>query len=264
MNMKMKKSLQMNSAAAFDDIGPVASVEPGPAGAKVLLVCEHASSHIPEQFGGLGLPIELQQSHIAWDPGALGVARAMAAVLEAPLVRGCISRLVYDCNRPPEVESSIPAKSEIYEIPGNSNLSEADRTLRVASVYAPFRRLLGREIHRRKGSVQSIVTVHSFTPIFHGRKRDVEVGILHGQDPGFARAMMASVPEDLNMVARLNEPYSAADGVAHTLDVHGVANGFLNVMIEIRNDLIQTKSQQEEIGAKLASWISDTLADTSK
>lgn len=262
--MKMKKSLQMHAAEALEDIGPVASVDPAPAGARVLLVCEHASNHIPGVFRDLGLSAEAQFSHIAWDPGALGVSRAMAKSLEAPLVWGCISRLVYDCNRPPEAKSAIPVRSEVYDIPGNTDLSKADKALRVAGVYDPFRRLLGREIHRRKDALNLIVTIHSFTPTYYGKTRDVEIGILHGKDSRFANAMMENPPKEMDQTLRLNEPYSAADGVAHTLDLHGTTNGFLNVMIEIRNDLIDTEVQQERLGKQLASWVSDTLAGMSE
>ena len=38
-------------------------------------------------------------AHIAWDPGALAVARRMAEALDATLVESCVSRLVVDCNR---------------------------------------------------------------------------------------------------------------------------------------------------------------------
>ena len=69
----------------------------------VLIICEHASRTLPESFGDLGLSHEALSSHIAWDPGALAVARGMSASLDATLVYQRFSRLIYDCNRPPEV-----------------------------------------------------------------------------------------------------------------------------------------------------------------
>ena len=81
--------------------------------ARALVVCEHASNRIPEVLGDLGLDqAAARESHIAWDPGALGVATALAARISAPLVHGSISRLVYDCNRPPDAASAIPETSE--------------------------------------------------------------------------------------------------------------------------------------------------------
>jgi predicted N-formylglutamate amidohydrolase len=55
---------------------------------------------------GLG-PAELE-AHIAWDIGAEAVARALSAKLDASLVLQRYSRLVYDCNRPPEAPDAMP------------------------------------------------------------------------------------------------------------------------------------------------------------
>ena len=51
------------------------------------------------------------------------------------------------------------------------------------------------------------------------------------------------------------------DGVAHTLDEHGHKNGLLNVMLEIRNDLIATEAQQQDWGERLAPWVLRTLQE---
>ena len=104
-----------------------------------------------------------------------------------------------------------------------------------------------------------MVTVHSFTPVFNGVARSVEIGLLHGQDDRFARAMMAGLPENPPYDTRVNEPYAAKDGVVHTLDTHGAACGLLNVMIEVRNDLIATPDAQQSMGETLAKWIETAL-----
>ena len=49
----------------------------------VVLICEHASHFIPAVFDHLGLRDDQRQSHVAWDPGAMGVARRLAEVLDA-------------------------------------------------------------------------------------------------------------------------------------------------------------------------------------
>ena len=80
----------------------------------VLFVCEHASNHFPKQFGDLGLDDVARQSHVAWDPGALALTRLLAERFDASLVAGGVSRLLYDCNRPPEAASAIPQRSESF------------------------------------------------------------------------------------------------------------------------------------------------------
>lgn len=235
--------------------GPAVEELPAPEGASCLLVCEHASNRVPDALDGLRLDAATRQSHVAWDPGALGVARALAPLLGAGLVHGAVSRLVYDCNRPPEAADAIPEVSEIHVIPGNRDLSAEARAERVAEIYEPFRRTLAARIAAGRPHLRLLVTVHSFTPVYRGVARAVEIGILHGRDAAMARAMMAEKPADLPWLVRLNEPYSAADGVAHTLDLHGADNGLASVMIEIRNDLIPTPERQQAMAEVLAPWI---------
>lgn len=247
--------------------GPAVTVRSGQADCPVLIVCEHASNRIPDHLDRLGLSDAQLQSHIAWDPGALGVSRALAEILGAPLVNGEISRLVYDCNRPPDAHDAMPVRSEIHDIPGNAdlngaklngaNLNQAARNERVEQVYVPFRDTLAQVITDQRPAL--MVTVHSFTPVYRGTPRAVELGILHGSDARFAKAMLHDTPRDLACDVRLNEPYAAADGVAHTLDLHGAGNGILNVMLEIRNDLIATPKTQQSWADRLAPWLTGTL-----
>ena len=232
-----------------------------PASAEVMLVCEHASNYIPAHLHDLGLTPAQKVSHIAWDPGALGVARALAERLKAPLIAGGQSRLVYDLNRPPEATSAIPERSEVHDIPGNQNLSEAARKERISQVYAPFYAALVQALTERCSNLKLLVTLHSFTPVFKGETRAVELGILHGQDASFAQAMIKLTPDNCAFSVQLNQPYSAKDGVAHTLDEHGCKNGLLNVMLEIRNDLIETPEQQSSWADLLAPWLLQTLAE---
>lgn len=226
---------------------------------QVLVVCEHASRHIPAEYGQLGLAEEAINSHIAWDPGALPVAKQMAKMLGACLVSGTMSRLIYDCNRPPDAPSAIPIRSEAFDIPGNVGLTEAERAARIAQVYAPFSKALSNEIARHRDSLRLMVTIHSFTPVFDGITRDVEIGLVHGQDAGFAQAMMAMKPRNGRYCIRLNEPYAAIDGVAHTLDHQGAANRLANVMVEVRNDLIATETDQRAMAAFLTDWVKRTM-----
>ena len=228
---------------------------------RLLIVCEHASNHIPKSLNRLGLNAQVAKSHIAWDPGARGVALRLSEAFDAVLVEGTVSRLVYDCNRPPEADSAMPQRSEIFDIPGNHGLGERDREERVAKVYQPFAEALSNQIVKHRATLEQMVTIHSFTPVFHGKPRDVEIGILHGRDPSFAQRMMSTIPAGRPYDVRLNEPYAASDGVAHTLDAHGAANALSSVMIEIRNDLIETADQQLAMAQYLSDWIKDASMD---
>jgi predicted N-formylglutamate amidohydrolase len=68
----------------------------------IVLLCEHASNHVPADYAELGLPSEQLNRHIAWDIGAADVARRLSNLLDAPAFFGTYSRLLIDLNRPLE------------------------------------------------------------------------------------------------------------------------------------------------------------------
>jgi len=221
-----------------------------------LIVCEHAANAVPVEFDDLGLDEAARSSHIAWDPGALAVAVRLAEILDAPLVESLVSRLLYDCNRPPHEASAVPAQSEVYRVPGNEGLSQIQRRERVERFYLPFRGELAALIEERsRAALPLLVTVHSFTPVYFGRPREVEIGMLHDADSRLADAVLAVAGQHSGFDVRRNEPYGPEDGVTHTLREHALPHGLLNVMIEVRNDLIATPADQDAMAGRLASWL---------
>ncbi|MHA6345407.1 N-formylglutamate amidohydrolase [Roseivivax sp. CAU 1761] len=225
--------------------------------APLVLVCEHAAAHIPPDLDDLGLDAAARYSHAAWDIGARDVAVALAKRLDAPLLAGTISRLVYDLNRPADAPDAIPAYSEIHAVPGNRDLSAEARAERHARIHTPFHATLAELLDRqtaRAGSV-ALITVHSFTPVYRGARRAVDLGFLHDADPGLAEAALAAETARGLWRAALNEPYSAADGVTHTLELHGTARNRPALMIEIRNDLIDTPDSAAAMAEHLAGTL---------
>lgn len=226
------------------------------ASSPVVLVCEHASSFIPESFADLGLQPEDRHSHAAWDPGALAVATHLSKRFDAKLVASEISRLVYDCNRPPDAADAMPERSERVEVPGNKGLDEKARKERAQHYYEPFCNALASALEATETPI--LVTVHSFTPVYEGRQRSVEIGILHDSDTRLADAMLDAAKES-GLDVRRNEPYGPQDGVTHTLKAHAVRAGHPNVMIEIRNDLIADDASQARIADLLGTWLQHAL-----
>ncbi len=239
------------------DAGAIADVINETGSGRVVLVCEHASNHVPAEFDDLGLPSDALESHIAWDPGARAVAMRLSELLDAPLVAARVSRLVYDCNRPPENPGAMPAQSEVYRIPGNRDLTPAQKRDRVERFYHPFRRQVDAVLDARaaRGADSVLVTIHSFTPVFNGEPRTVEIGVIHDADDRLADAILAAGPETARHRLARNEPYDAADGVTHSLAIYGVARALPNAMIEIRNDLLTSAEARMQIADELAAVI---------
>ncbi|SDI92039.1 Predicted N-formylglutamate amidohydrolase [Billgrantia gudaonensis] len=229
----------------------------------VVILCEHASPDIPEPYHDLGLDPAHRFSHAAWDPGARDVAMALSRALDAPLVASRVSRLVYDCNRPPEAASAMPERSEVVDVPGNRNLTEAQRAQRIESVYRPFCTAVTQRLEERAAShlPTALITVHSFTPDYHGKPRTVEIGILHDADRRLADAMLAQSHRLAHRQIRRNDPYGPEDGVTHSLKLHGIGHGLANVMIEIRNDLLGTPADASTMADELLLLIEPALAE---
>jgi predicted N-formylglutamate amidohydrolase len=237
-----------NSLLAGED-GPVVTVnETGRSG--VLLVVEHAGRRIPKALGNLGLPASELDRHIAWDIGADGLARRLSQLLDAPLVLQRYSRLVYDCNRPPESPGAMPVMSESTPIPGNEGLTDEQRKARTEALYWPFHAAVTRLIEARENPV--LVTVHSFTPVYNGKPRTLDLGILHDDDARMADRLLQACEADADLAVRRNEPYGPQDGVTHTLLVHALPRGLENVMLEVRNDLIADEAGQQRMADRLA------------
>ncbi len=206
-----------------------------------VLVCDHASNRIPEQYGDLGLsPIE-RVSHIAWDPGALSVSRLLSEKLDAPLVQSTVSRLIIDCNRDLDAPDLIWTLSEKTRIAANENLHPGERDFRIDHYHRPYHASIETllEARRHAGQETILVCMHSFTPVFHGVPRPWPIGLIHGRDQRFTRAVYDALKaDDPSLNVGWNEPYAALKGVTLTLEKHGDARGLEAVMIEIRHDEI--------------------------
>jgi len=217
-----------------------------------VLVCEHASNRLPKALGTLGLAESDLARHIAWDIGAEQVARRLSRLIDAQLVLQRYSRLAYDCNRPPDAPDAMPEISETTHIPGNRSLSSDDKLARTREIYRPFHAAVADLLDRRAadGTRSVVVTVHSFTPVYKGKPRAVELGVLHDRDSSLADRLITRFPA---VDARLNEPYGPQDGVLHTLNLHAAPRGLRHAMIEIRNDFLLDERGQVEWADRLSA-----------
>ncbi|MNB58968.1 N-formylglutamate amidohydrolase [compost metagenome] len=207
----------------------------------VILVCEHANRYIPEALNNLGLDEAAAAEHIAWDIGALQLAEQLSERLGATLLSANYSRLLIDLNRPRHAPDSIPAQSEIYQVPGNRELDEATREYRRRTLFKPFHARLQTLIDERvaQGQAVRVVGIHSFTPVYYGQPRPLEAGVLFGQAKAYAQRLLDGLGEHPLKVAG-NQPYKIDPLGDMTVPVHGDARGLDSVLIEVRNDLLRS------------------------
>ena len=221
-----------------------------------VLTCDHAGNRAPRCLGDLGVPPDEWQRHIAWDIGAAGVTRLLAERLDAFAILQTYSRLVIDCNRPPDVPSSIVELSEHTVIPGNRALTAADRALRVNEIFRPYHNRLRTELDRRQNIPTALVTIHSFTPVFKGIARPWHMGLLYNRDTRLAKALSDILSREPGLVVGDNEPYSVSDATDYTIPVHGEQRGLPHIEIEIRQDLIADEAGQRAWAERTAAALS--------
>jgi len=219
-----------------------------------LLTCDHYGRLIPRVLGDLGLPAAELTRHIAWDIGVAGVADALSGHLDAHLIAQRYSRLVIDCNRPPEVASSIPRISEATAIPGNEGLTGDAIAARRQAIFQPYHRRIGEVIDRRlrDGVPTVLVSLHSFTPVYAGVARPWHIGTLYHRDIRLPPLLLKLLRAEPDLVVGDNEPYAVSDQTDHTIPVHGEARGLINSGIEIRQDLIADRAGQCQWADRLA------------
>jgi predicted N-formylglutamate amidohydrolase len=218
----------------------------------LLVICDHAGNALPPDYQGLGLGAEELLTHVAWDPGAEGVARTLAHALECPAILGVYSRLLVDLNRAPDDADLFVCELDGVRVPANLGLDEAERQHRIACFHRPYH--LAIQAHlvelEHAGIQPLLISVHSFTPVLHGRWRPWPVGLLWKQDtPLLQRLFGVLAGEGLEIGD--NQPYDGRAALGHTLDTHGLGRGLQHLLIELRQDLLRTNAEQEAWGLRL-------------
>jgi predicted N-formylglutamate amidohydrolase len=235
------------------DVPPV--LEHNPAGrSPFLLTSDHYGRAIPRGLGDLGLPEPELTRHIAWDIGISGVAEALSRHLGAHLIAQRYSRLVIDCNRPPDAPSSIPRLSEATIIPGNEGLTRQAAEARRRAVFDPYHRRIREAIDARlRENIPTVlVSLHSFTPVYAGVARPWHIGTLYHRDTRLPALLLERLRREPDLVVGDNEPYAVSDTTDYTIPVHGEARGLMNTGIEIRQDLIAEEAGQQQWADRLA------------
>lgn len=202
----------------------------------MIFIADHASRHIPDHVD-LGVPLEVLDSHIAWDIGVDDLARRMAAACGAPVHLGHVSRLLIDLNREEHASGLIPEHSDGVIIPGNQGLSDADRLARIEQYWRPYHDDLSALIHKARPSL--LISIHSFTPQLATRpeeQRPWEIGVLYNDDDRAARIAIPQL-EAVGMIIGDQLPYSGKLLNA-TMNRHGESNGIPYLGLEVRQDLL--------------------------
>ncbi|MBL4739418.1 MAG: N-formylglutamate amidohydrolase [Sneathiella sp.] len=209
----------------------------------IFLIADHASRHIPEEFGTLGIDDPaLLRRHVAWDIGIEDVTSRMSEKLRAPAIFSTFSRLLIDPNRYNDDPAAMPVESDGVRVPANEGLKKADKQKRIDQYFTPYHdqvtALLDQMVKNHAEPL--VISMHSFTPVMNGFERPWHIGVLWADDNRISAPMLEILRKNPALVVGDNEPYSAQEPYGYTMNTHGTDRGIPHVVIEIRQDLIDT------------------------
>jgi predicted N-formylglutamate amidohydrolase len=233
--------------------------------ARVLLVADHASPYFPAAMNQLGLADWVLERHVAWDLGSDILTRLLADELDAQAVLAGFSRLIVDPNRRLDDPTAFPEVSDGIGIPGNLDLDEAQKALRVQSFFQPYHDAIEDRLGRfaARGEVPALISVHTCTPVFDRVVRPWHVGVMWDADPRIALPLMERLRAMDGICVGDNEPYSGRHPHDFTVDFHGERAGLPHAGIELRQDLVSDEAGARRWAAILAAGLAPVLADES-
>lgn len=213
---------------------------------RFLLFCDHASNRIPAELENLGLPPSELQRHIAWDIGAAGVAAELSAIFDAPAILCGTSRLVIDCNRQLHAPDLIPEVSDGTAIPGNQNLSEAARRLRIEQWFEPYHAAIEAVIADRaaQGLSSFALSIHSMTARLGRSVRPWQIALSSHHDRRLVEPMLAALRRPGDIAVGDNQPYDLDPAVDYSTPFHAMRRNLPYLQVEFRQDEVAAAAGQ--------------------
>jgi predicted N-formylglutamate amidohydrolase len=222
------------------------------AGGPFVFTCEHATQELPEWEPGEADRAALA-AHWGWDIGAADLVRALAARTGGCAVLARFSRLVCDPNRAPEEPSFVVETVEERALSFNRGVGDAERQRRRERYFDPYHAAVDRTLSARGdlGTPFRLCAVHSFTPVYLGEARPMEVGVLFDAFDEEAWRLEGALAAE-GFACALNAPYSGKDGLIYSARRHGRAHGLVYLELEVRQDLIDSRAKAEAVAARVA------------
>lgn len=227
----------------------------------LLLVCEHAGQAIPSKLGTLGLSPEQLDQHIAWDIGAADLCERIANTLGCTAILQNYSRLVVDCNRPPEAIDAIPEVSDGSVILGNCDISKMEKAERIRYIFAPFHKHISHNLDQ--SHIRFALSIHSFTPSLQGQIRPWEIGFLYRKDNESSESLAQSISSNSPSVRiGMNQPYRIDDESDWFVPHHCETREIPHSLIELRNDQLGTATNRELWAGRLCVAINNWMRES--
>ncbi len=217
----------------------------------VVLSCEHGGNRIPPEYKDLFLDAgSVLSTHRGYDIGAAELAASFQHATQAPLELIHVSRLLVEVNR-------SPGNPQVFS-EFTSHLSHDKKMALMANYYYPHRDRVEQHIRQLLEVLptnQPVIhlSVHSFTPIWDGVKREVDIGLLYDPSRKVERKLCGrwkSLLEDAypRYQIRSNVPYrGTADGLTTYLRQRLPAERYCGIELEVNQRFPTTARQNRKV-----------------
>ncbi len=222
---------------------------------RILIIADHASNYIPDSLDNLGLNKNLFNTHIAYDLGVKELCIDLSKLLKSKYIIGEYSRLIIDLNRDLLDPTLIPEIVDRKIIPKNVNLSANEKKIRITEVYNRYHNNIKRTIN--SDHITTLISLHSFNPIFKNKKRNIHFGILSNEDRRLSNCIIADMRRRGLKVGD-NEPYEG-NLIGDTMYKHGLKNNLHHTLIEVRNDLLSSPTNIHRVSKLLKKVVDNSI-----
>jgi predicted N-formylglutamate amidohydrolase len=203
-----------------------------------IITCEHAGNIVPDEYAAIFYgQDEILTSHRGWDPGALQVAEFLSERLQCALFTCSITRLLIETNR------SLDSEQLFSEF--SVKLNEKNKSDLLNDIYFSYRGEIEYEINSLPKPVIHLSS-HSFTPVWNGQERMVDIGILFDPSRLFEKAFCEAWRNNLlkilpEKIILFNEPYQGTDdGFTTYLRTKNSDANYAGIEIEVNQKYADT------------------------
>ena len=230
---------------------------------RLVVTCEHASNAVPAPLQASDSDTRWLETHWGWDLGAADLTRALVARKNCCAILSRFSRLVCDANRSADDATFIRREIEGEALSFNEGLDAAEIQRRVDTYHTPYHELLDDCLKARvaRGGDVVLFSIHSFTPVFQGKARPMEVGVLFDRYDPIAQRFAGHL-RNVGFKTALNEPYSGKDGMMYAMSLHGQRHNVVYLELEGRQAVLSTPEKVEDVAERLCDALTSLQVRT--
>ncbi len=219
---------------------------------RFIFSCEHAANNLPPNIHSSVEDKHFLQTHWGWDIGAENVTRHLIQALDSQGILSTYSRLWIDLNRSLTRTDLIRLETEGHPLSFNQNLSPAEHEQRLQEVYKPFHAAYNTLVEERCQHDQPVIliSIHSFTPIWNGSVRTMDIGVLFDECEDLGTKLAGLLREE-DLFVELNSPYTGRGGLMYSVEDKGRRHRCPHLELEINQALICTPERQAFIAEKI-------------